>query len=656
MWLLAFLFSVTSGQECPSYTCSSDYTTKACISQESNDTNTYSLTVCNPEYVCPTTLEDNTAYCTLRTHQVNYPGEFCSTASECTSGICISSICRGLVSGNTCTQPYDCNPGLYCDEKLKVCKTQIVLGQSCSKTYQCVNNALCIEGKCATFFSLSNGAYLDDLYVNKTTGFNYVCKSGYALYSDGIFNCTVAPKSPSALPVKCTIGKDCLSSDRAYPKECVCGINDDGESYCPLFEGDPIVQSMISNWVSINALNEKCNAQRRWGYECFSTMSASSLTAWYNWAAGFSQYYYEYYPLIWGNNDCAKQIYTSDYWSLLTAKSQLQQPQCPQYFCGTEKTNWDTEQCIFYEKTPINYMIEDVLYLSNCEGNQTCTATGLMNSTCAPTVSALRYGGDYCQASTDCVSGVCTNNVCLGGVLGANCTNPYDCNPGLYCNDVSKCDSQVTEGGKCNSQYDCLNSMTCNQGICVPYFSLPVQSVTNNLDASGLSLACYYGFANVTQSSPLKGICARPPVSPSTEPTVCTPGSICSDKTGTYKKPCTCGYNEFGLSYCPAFEGDSSLKNAIFHMKSLSSFNSKCNTMSRFSEYCYLRDLKHLEEFYYFSTNFTMYKQLPYFQKNNECVKTIYTAEFWRQVGESYDHSDGVLLGMLSVFVGYFLI
>ncbi|CAG9335540.1 unnamed protein product [Blepharisma stoltei] len=659
MWLLCFIFTLTSASsQCSTYKCNTGYTKGECITESTGEDASiaYDQTLCYPEYVC--TPSGSSTNCTLRQPSVNYPGEFCSTNSQCTSGSCDQAtfVCKGLSVGQQCVNPYDCGPGMYCDSVKKVCTNQVKSGSACSQNndYQCANGLICINLVCTSLFSVATGNQVDNDFVNDDTGFSTACTSGYAVYDEDnqFYTCTKAPHSENALPMKCTPGSKCVSSD-LHSKNCTCGINQNGDSYCPLFEGDSYVQSMITSWKAIAQLNSGCNSYRRWGYQCFATQSIANQIQWYTWAANYTLYYNELYPLIQENQECTRQIETSSYWNIMAALSSSSASiQCPVYFCGTDKTNWGAEQCIFYEKDVLNYKVTDILSLNPCSTGTTCpTSQTSQNSTCTASTTQLSYAGDYCKKNEDCASGTCKNKVCSGAALAGACTNVQDCNPGLYCNTTTKvCDAQKVEGVNCASDYECLNNMTCNLGICIPYYSLPVGSVTNSVNSAGFSRACNFGFANLTTTTaPLKGICAKPPVSPSTGPIQCQPGAKCLDKTGTYSKICTCGLNEFGTAYCPSFEGDIYLKNSIIHMKTLMTKNKICNTESRFEERCFLRDLNNLETYYFYVTNFTMYLQLPALQENTECVKSIYTEDFWRWMKESYDHSAGIMATLASL-------
>lgn len=48
--------------------------------------------------------------------------------------------------------------------------------------------------------------------------------------------------------------------------------------------------------------------------------------------------------------------------------------------------------------------------------------------------AAAKYPGDACTASSDCMSGTCTDNLCAGKAIDETCSSDSDCNTGLYCN------------------------------------------------------------------------------------------------------------------------------------------------------------------------------------------------------------------------------
>jgi len=556
-----------------------------------------------------------------------------------------------------CKNQWDCNPGFHCDTATNPpkCQAQKTLGSQCDSDESCLNDLLCVNNKCIQLFSLGLNQPVVEELVNSKTGFNLVCQTGYAVYSGNTYNCTKAPTSTEKLPVACTPGSNCTSSDEKYSKSCTCAYNEAGSSYCPLFEGDPIAVSMIKNWLAMNNVNEKCNAHNPWSYQCFATLSTTAQQLWYSWAIDYWQYAYNYYPLIQGNDECSQSIFTQSYWDISKASTTFQKPQCPAYFCNTPTKDWSSDQCGFYEKNIDSYKISEIYYINECaHHNQTCVVDSQKNATCDVLDQNTRYPGDYCEKDEQCISGSCSDKECVGKVYDQECTNTYDCNPGLYCNmTANTCKYQVEEGGDCDHWYECRNNLTCNLGQCIPYFSLSAESIVDDVQTStGKSYSCYYGFANVTSTSPPRGVCMKAPVSAAKLDEPCTPGSTCVDTTGKYSKNCQCGYNEWSQAYCPVFEGDAPWQNSISLLKRLHKVNLKCNTNSRHGEFCFLKIDGYHQLYYQYSTNYTTYLQGPQLQYNPDCIKTTITSQYWLDLQNSYIKEAGMILTAISFVFG----
>lgn len=212
------------------------------------------------------------------------------------------------------------------------------------------------------------------------------------------------------------------------------------------------------------------------------------------------------------------------------------------------------------------------MYVAECPPNKICAPTKLLNSTCVSNTTTQGFPGDYCQVSADCVTNTCSNGICGGGLAaGTTCKNVYDCQPGLYCNfalgEPFKCTEQVGLGMNCTSEFDCENYLGCNLGTCVKYYSLSNGEMTDSLLSSGGAELCSSGYAVLTTTEePLVGICSPAPVSSGPTPIECTIGTMCQSFNNLASKPCSCGYNGFGKSYCPLFEGDTPLVLAIYNV------------------------------------------------------------------------------------------
>ncbi|CAG9330863.1 unnamed protein product [Blepharisma stoltei] len=657
LFLSLLLFGSAAGQ-CPKFTCLNETTTEKCLDYDSKSA-TYKISYCTSDYICPAGSSQE-AFCTFNKpiYSLRYPGEFCTWDSDCTSNSCVFNVCQGLIAPQTCINLYDCNPGYFCDPESGLCEEQAEEGGDCLVDEGCVNSAICIKGTCEPIFSQAVGYAFTDVDVNPNTGFNFACATGYAIVKrEGVFQCAKAPVSKQAVPIQCELGTKCTASDGVSQQNCQCGYNEAGAAYCPLFIGDSIAQSMITNWIAISKYSSACNSIRRWSFECFATLSGEAQAAYNAWEVDYMLYNQSHYALIQNNPPCVQETYTKDYNEVITASTKYNTSVCPIYHCSPSSSY---NQCILYRQETANFYVQETFYLSNCSESQVCPVTRTANSTCQSAEVQLAYPGDYCTENAQCLSGSCKSKKCQGLSEGDACINLYDCGPGLFCNDDSVCQEQVSKNGQCSDEYDCENNLICNLGICIPYFSLGTGAETDAVDYNGLSFACGTGFAKINSTTPLMGSCAAAPVSALGAYT-CTPGSVCMDLSNIYSKPCTCGYSSEGLGYCPSFEGDKHLQAAITAFKKLMTYDVSCNTFSRKSENCWMRYPKYLKQFYYYATNFTMYQQFPYLQKNPDCADNIYNTEYYglleRLAKGHFDDSKGNILtfclGIAILIVGY---
>jgi hypothetical protein len=95
-----------------------------------------------------------------------------------------------------------------------------------------------------------------------------------------------------------------------------------------------------------------------------------------------------------------------------------------------------------------------------------------------------------------------------------------------------------------------------------------------------------------------------------------------------YFKPCTCGFN--GRGYCPAFEGDSSLQNAINYFKKVAENNMQCAPNKGISALCFKDDEDILENYYKYFAKFTEYSQTALVASGTTgCYKDVVMENYW---------------------------
>ncbi|CAG9314502.1 unnamed protein product [Blepharisma stoltei] len=247
----------------------------------------------------------------------SYPGEPCTSQSDCKYGTCTSKKCVGVAKNGKCTTHAQCAPGLRCAPG-GTCTAQLAIGTTGCRDYQdCVNWAGCnatytsTNGTCTSYATLSNGAVVTDC-VN---GWSHLCKSGFCSNTQSWYGnigiCQSAPTSVKTLPVSCTQDTDCVGTDGTnfYLGQCTCGYNSAGTSYCSSFIGDAPGVLLIQTWLKTLKLTTSCNTGRRASSACMSLIGKTTLMKQVNF--GFA-----HYPLTINNDACIKSIYTPAYWGL----------------------------------------------------------------------------------------------------------------------------------------------------------------------------------------------------------------------------------------------------------------------------------------------------------------------------------------------------
>ena len=609
--LILLIIGLASSQQCPSFSCQSTSSTQ-CVYNQNNMQWVYP---CASDYYCNITSLSTPSYCSPQNFSsTRYPGDLCSLPLQCTSGSCVSGICSGPGNGESCTVQSGCLPGFYCDGS--VCTSQLKPGSSCTEDYQCINSAFCNLNICVAYWTLTSGE-VTEAPVN---GLSMGCKSGAAISSGSGFICGSADTS-ELLPSACTLGSKCTSSTGQFTQDCVCGYNPSGSAYCPLFAGDPQVQSALTSSAAVLKVNSVCNTYSRFSLNCFSTNS-TLLPDFLNFALNFTLIYDGFYPLIQKTQSCVNSVFNSDYYELTNAYKTLNQEECPASYCTNYTSYWAPGQCVLAREDLNNGVLETLLYSKSCPLGQVCDTTysAFANASCIDIPSAKGYPGDFCNFTYQCYSNLCQFNSCLGIRDGEICVNAYDCMPGFFCNQTSLvCQALRKRQQSCAETYQCGTTLICNFQTCVPYYSVMNQGITN-VYSNGFSQACASGFAVPYND---QFICANPPISASVN-TCKNPGDLCYDSSGIYPNVCQCGIGASNSIYCPPFQGDEFLQNAITYQMALMQWNQMCNTFSRFSETCFLRNQEYLGTYYYYITNLTVYNNYPQLVNTQSCLESTY--------------------------------
>lgn len=310
----------------------------------------------------------------------------------------------------------------------------------------------------------------------------------------------------------------------------------------------------------------------------------------------------------------------------------LDSPQCPKYACATSELK--PEQCVQYD--PLNNLYS-AKACSQDKGKAFCPVAlfSRSDSYCIevqPSSGSSGLPGDACKNDEECDGiGKCVNYVCGGGKTGDFCDDLPDCDVGYSCHNLQQtasCEAQVSLGGKCGSYISndyCVNSATCSNGVCEALFSKGPGAI---VDTEHAALLCNTGFYKELVNLPEKAICIQAPKSPNIpQPVKCNAGEWCYSGDYNYAIPCECGYNPTGQGYCPLFPGDSKYQTFLESLKAYiqKADLNKCHILNVGLETCgaskevydTMLQSKREVDFY------------PFIQENDECIKSVYTFDYW---------------------------
>lgn len=659
MYFLLILPSVLS-QSCPSIAC-------GLLKYPKCDNSTLSsrnISSCFPNEYCEYNTTSQMKYCDISPSNL-YPGDLCSLDSQCLSGQCNSGLCEGPSYQQPCSLTIGCQPGFYCDGR--VCLNQIKPDGQCDEDFQCINSAFCNLGICTLYWSLVNG----DEVRRPVNGLSIGCKTGAAVENDEGWICT-GTDSSDEIGSTCNSGSTCYSKNKDFSQACVCGHNELGASYCPLFPGDPQVQSAISDSQILFQNNSICNTYSRFSLNCFLAYP-ELLESFLNFAINYTLSFEGYWALTYNSTNCILQTLNPEYYSLLNAFQNLDDYQpCTAYYCPNNFGDLQPDQCMLSVNDSNYGILQNIQYANDiCDWNYTCTQLDLeSNGTCEPIVNPPGNPGDFCNETYPCKSNKCYDGFCLGIRENEVCGVPSDCMPGFYCDQTTLvCEKLKSKSTPCKHNYECSNYLLCNLGTCINYFSLQNNENTD-IFVDGYSFACSSGFAVPTSNASIYN-CVSAPLSKK-QNTCKYKNQPCYDNSGLYQHNCTCSFAQVnnGLStslYCPPYVGDIYFQNVMSNLKYLLNWNSVCNTLSRLHERCFMRSDDYLGYYYFYVTNLTMFVNYSSIYQVQDCIqRTVMYKEYrnqelleeWiknhEQGSGSNDYSFGQLIKPLLAVLGIF--
>jgi hypothetical protein len=262
--ILALLFSIILSKNCPRYQCDVSPQNLICAQSAYDKTADYMKVSINP--VCSNMclasndiatsyifnqhkyFEDTTEHMllacqTLYTKSLSFPGEKCQIVfKECYQGAfkseCQNEICTGVKQGDACTKTEECLAGNFC--KNGICTPQIIFGETCENSLQCVNNALCHAGKCTKYGSLATGTKLVPSKEETADSIKILCEFN-RVYNGSCVKSAYKDDTKSKF-IECEYGKKCSYKYIGTPEaekvtfdlDCECGYNSKGKAHCPL--------------------------------------------------------------------------------------------------------------------------------------------------------------------------------------------------------------------------------------------------------------------------------------------------------------------------------------------------------------------------------------------------------------------------------------
>lgn len=299
---------------------------------------------------------------------------------------------------------------------------------------------------------------------------------------------------------------------------------------------------------------------------------------------------------------------------------------CPLYQCREDSIDSIDSTCVFY--------YENTYYVQPCSPELVCSEWDGSNSTCVEPPSMppeLAYPGEPCKTAKDCAYGLCSNATCAGLSIEEKCKITEECDVGLFCYNNQCVKLRDWTYHTCNSDFDCKNNFGCNTirtGIakCVEYAwktkGEHIQNCKNYESISCDSGNCLApgGFGH--------GVCVDS-IKSTYIGNECEEDSDCIGEMNGYfiLSKCECGYNLHGKQYCQPFLGDyyGSKYWELFREYVRGDIIHTCHTNRRFSSEC-MRKWEHYELYKYYYLTHKMY---PLIQENDECVKSLFTSEYW---------------------------
>ncbi len=293
------------------------------------------------------------------------------------------------------------------------------------------------------------------------------------------------------------------------------------------------------------------------------------------------------------------------------------------------------------------------------------------------------YGEDQCFGNMTCGGKAMASDltVCLGQNVNETCSDNRMCNPGLYCDTVSKeCRDVIPTGGNCTATLGavpCSFANSCYNGTCTPWGQVDVGNVINIPDPADYDghtpfaynemFLCKSFFALPVTGSPLGNyVCAwgDKPLFDSNE--VKDGNTTCyfnrtnpyDNTTTTVSQLATCGYNKNSNLYCPKTREESYIRSEGYAAYFNENKNMTCNLETSF-QYCgdvennaARGPLGRLFMAFIWRTTGTNFAQVA---DNPYCITDSVTQFYWHILAGSFEYTWAALGVMVSALVGLVL-
>ena len=169
-------------------------------------------------------------------------GEKCVNDTVCISGKCSGGVCQGKKETEDCENTYDCNIGLYCKDKK--CKKVLAVNDTCTDEDECGYDSLCYDGKCQKMLSFPSGTQItSSLYT-------FLCETNKVIYIEGKYYCGTTTligteKECKGEQTSCKYTAKYGDVTTEIEEVCKCNAQYKDKKFCPIGSTDKIFQDGI---------------------------------------------------------------------------------------------------------------------------------------------------------------------------------------------------------------------------------------------------------------------------------------------------------------------------------------------------------------------------------------------------------------------------